>query len=132
VTEAARVDRPILVLGAANAFVAVAMGAFGAHALRGRLGAAPLEVWHTAVEYHLAHALGLVLVSLVSAALPGCDRVRWTAALMTGGIALFSGSLYLMTLTGARWLGVVTPFGGLAFLASWVLLAAAAWCPRPR
>jgi hypothetical protein len=77
VTEVAYIDRPVLLLGAANAFVAVAMGAFGAHALRGRLG--PLEVWHTAVEYHLAHALGLVLVSLVSAALPNCARVRWTA-----------------------------------------------------
>ena len=122
------VHRPFLALGASNAFLAVAMGAFGAHALQGRLAPGLAEVWQTAVEYHLAHALGLVLLSLLCAALPGCVRVRWSGVLMVLGIALFSGSLYLMALTGERWLGAVTPFGGGAFLAAWALLTTAAWC----
>jgi uncharacterized membrane protein YgdD (TMEM256/DUF423 family) len=112
--------------GALNALLAVAMGAFGAHGLRGTLGADLLAVYQTGVLYHLVHALGLVLVGAVGGALPSPRPARWAGWSMLVGILLFSGSLYLLVLTGQRWLGVVTPLGGTAFLVGWGLLALAA------
>jgi uncharacterized membrane protein YgdD (TMEM256/DUF423 family) len=112
------------VAGAVALALAVALGAFGAHQLRGRLDAYSLDVYERAVFYHFVHALGLLLVALltragaVSAQTGG--RVGW---LLVAGIALFSGSLYVLAVTGARWLGAVTPFGGLSFIAAWALLA---------
>ncbi len=99
----------------------VGSGAFGAHALEAHIDDARLiEVWHTGAKYHLIHALALLGV----AAHPGQpDRAGW---LFVAGIVLFSGSLYLMTLTGARWLGAITPLGGVAFIAGWLTLAFAA------
>jgi len=118
--------RSFLALAAACGFTAVALGAFGAHALRQRFGetldgARRLEWWHTAASYHLAHALALAIAALVAA------RVSSSAALIAGwaffaGIVLFSGSLYAMSLSGVRALGAVTPFGGLAFLVGWAAL----------
>lgn len=116
----------LLSFAALNGFLAVLLGAFGAHALRGRLsaledGARRLEWWNTATTYHLAHALALGLAALVVA-----QRGSSTATLagwsFLGGIVLFSGSLYVMTLSGVRALGAVTPFGGLALLVGWALL----------
>jgi uncharacterized membrane protein YgdD (TMEM256/DUF423 family) len=118
--------RSLLALSAACGFTAVALGAFGAHALRQRFegtldGARRLEWWHTAANYHLAHALALAVAALVA------PRVSSSAATIAGwaffvGIALFSGSLYAMSLSGVRALGAVTPFGGLAFLVGWASL----------
>lgn len=110
-------------------FLAVALGAFGAHGLKSRLapladGVDRLTWWKTAAEYHLAHALALAL----AAGLFGDTRAGRAACIAFAvGIALFSGSLYTMTLTGIRWLGAVTPLGGLGMLAGWALLAVAAW-----
>jgi uncharacterized membrane protein YgdD (TMEM256/DUF423 family) len=119
----------LLGLAAANGFLAVLLGAFGAHALRGRLaelpdGARRLEWWQTATTYHLVHALALGLAALVvqKSGTPA-TAAGWS---FLAGILLFSGSLYVMTLTGLRALGAVTPLGGLAFLAGWALLFAAA------
>jgi uncharacterized membrane protein YgdD (TMEM256/DUF423 family) len=112
-------------LGAA----AVALGAFGAHGLSSRLGgladgAVRLEWWKTAAQYHLAHALALgITAQLATEGRAG----RLAGAAFITGIVLFSGSLYTMTLTGHRWLGAVTPLGGLAFLVGWVAMAVAAW-----
>jgi len=102
--------------------VGVALGAFGAHGLRNRVGAAELEVWRTGVMYHLVHALALLVVGLAG------DRVRrhrLVGALFVTGIVIFSGTLYLLALVGPgwRWLGAVTPVGGAAFLAGWLVLA---------
>jgi uncharacterized membrane protein YgdD (TMEM256/DUF423 family) len=118
--------RWLLGLSAANGFAAVALGAFGAHALRGRLegvadGARRLEWWHTAASYHLAHALALGIAALA------LERTTSSASLTAGisfalGIVLFSGSLYVMSLSGVRALGAVTPFGGVAFLVGWASL----------
>jgi len=94
----------------------VALGAFGAHALKGRLSPEALAVFETGVRYQAYHALALLLL----AALRGPDRAAWC---FVGGIVLFSGSLYALALTGVRWLGAVTPLGGLLFLAGWLLLA---------
>lgn len=121
---------PLLVLGGALGALGVGLGAFGAHALKSWLealddGAARLAWWHTGTQYHLWHALlivGLGVWAIVRPA-PLVRAAGWCAAL---GILLFSGSLYAMTLTGVRALGAVTPLGGVAFLAAWVLVVLAA------
>ncbi len=101
--------------------MAVAMGAFGAHGLRGRIDDYSMTVYERAVMYHFFHALGLLLVST----LPRQTALTWVCWLLLAGIVLFSGSLYLLAITGVRALGMVTPFGGLAFLAAWIVLAVA-------
>ncbi len=101
--------------------LAVAMGAFGAHGLRGRIDDYSMTVHERAVMYHFFHALGLLLVST----LPRQTALTWVCWLLLAGIVLFSGSLYLLAITGVRALGMVTPFGGLAFLAAWIVLAVA-------
>jgi len=115
-----------LTLGAVLLAVAVGLGAFGAHALKARLGAELLAVYHTAVQYHFYHALGLLMVGVIAMQLPASGLVRAAGWLMLAGIALFSGSLYLLSVSGMRWLGAVTPFGGTAFIGAWLLLALAA------
>jgi uncharacterized membrane protein YgdD (TMEM256/DUF423 family) len=110
-----------------SGFLAVALGAFGAHGLQARLaevadGAKRLSWWQTAAQYHLMHALALGLVALLVAQVP---RARYAGVAFILGTLLFSGSLYAMALGGPRWLGAVTPLGGLGFLAGWAILA---WC----
>lgn len=114
-----------LVLGAINAFLSVSAGAFGAHALRTRLPPNLLEVFETGARYQMYHALGLLAVGLLAHLRPSgtVDAAGW--ALLTG-IVLFSGSLYALALSGVRGLGAITPLGGVAFLAGWVLFALAA------
>lgn len=114
-----------LLLGSVNAFLAVMLGAFGAHALRARIEGRLLEVFQTGSEYHFYHALGLLLIGLLARSYPDSRLIFASGALMMLGIVLFSGSLYAMSITGARWLGAITPVGGLGFLAAWLLLAAA-------
>lgn len=111
--------RLFVILGSFNLLLAVALGAFGAHGLKSRVSTEMLAVWQTAVLYHLVHALGLLLVGLLAVHLP----VRAPGWTLLCGIALFSGSLYVMVLTGYRPLGMITPLGGVAFLAGWLLLA---------
>ena len=101
--------RLLLASGAAAALLAVALGAFGAHALKARLSPEMLAVWHTGVEYHVFHALGLLAIGIVAIQLPGSALLRWSGWLMLAGIVLFSGSLYLLALSGERRLGAVTP-----------------------
>jgi uncharacterized membrane protein YgdD (TMEM256/DUF423 family) len=119
--------RLILTLGAVAAFLGVALGAFGAHALRSRLTEQLLNTWETAVQYHLVHALGLLAVGLLLLHTGPSSLLRWSAGLMLAGMVLFSGSLYLLCLSGVRWLGAITPLGGTALLIAWVLFAVAAW-----
>jgi uncharacterized membrane protein YgdD (TMEM256/DUF423 family) len=104
--------------------VAVIIGAFGAHALDGRLDAYSKGVYETGVHYHFYHALGMLIVSFLPriGALSG-KRAGWICGLLLAGIVLFSGSLYLLAVTGERMLGAVTPFGGLSFIAAWLMLA---------
>lgn len=119
--------KTFVLIGAINAFIAIACGAFGAHALAERLTPRLLDIWQTGAQYHLAHALALVLVALLSDRLIGAGRfVNATGWLFFAGIVLFSGSLYLLAVTGWRWLGAITPLGGLCFLSGWALLALAA------
>ncbi|MSQ71536.1 MAG: DUF423 domain-containing protein [Betaproteobacteria bacterium] len=109
-------------IGAVAALIGVALGAFGAHALKGHLGGDMLVVWRTAVEYQMVHALGLFAVGLLALHLPKSAPLKWAGFLMAAGIVLFSGSLYVLALTGMRGLGAITPFGGLAFIAGWAAL----------
>src|SRR5437899_11830624 len=111
--------------GGLMALAAVALGAFSAHALNGRLSAEMLAVCHTGVEYHVYHALGLLAVGLVATQFPDSALLKWSGWLMLAGIVLFSGSLYALALSGERWLGAITPIGGVAFLAAWALFVAA-------
>jgi uncharacterized membrane protein YgdD (TMEM256/DUF423 family) len=105
-------------LAAVLCFLAVALGAFGAHAMKASLTASGLtDVWNKAVLYHFLHAIVMFVISYVTAG----QRGPWW--LFFGGILLFSGSLYLMALTNARWLGAITPLGGLCFLAGWAWIA---------
>ena len=110
-------------LGAIAAALGVALGAFGAHALKSRLSAEMLAVWQTAVQYHLWHALGLIAIGLLAQHLPASGPVRLAGWLILAGIVLFSGSLYVLAATGTRWLGAVTPFGGACFIAGWLVVA---------
>ncbi len=103
---------------------AVMLGAFGAHGLRGRLDAYSMDIYGRAVFYHFVHALGLLVVPLMSrqgAVTP--SAAWWVCVLLFAGIVIFSGSLYALALTGVRALGAITPIGGLAFIAAWLLLA---------
>jgi uncharacterized membrane protein YgdD (TMEM256/DUF423 family) len=119
-------DRLFFALGSVSGFVGVALGAFAAHALKGRLSADLLAVFETGVRYQMYHALALLAV--------GWACTRWPGAVLTtggwlfvAGTALFSGSLYALSLSGARGWGAIAPIGGIAFLAGWICLAWAAW-----
>jgi uncharacterized membrane protein YgdD (TMEM256/DUF423 family) len=113
-------------LGALNAFLAVAAGAFGAHGLKARLTPELLAVFETGARYHLFHALGLIAVGLVAQVRPS-TLVTASGWALLAGIVLFSGSLYVLASSGVRMLGAVTPFGGVAFLLGWALLAVGVW-----
>jgi len=112
----------LLAAAAANALLAVVAGAFGAHALERSLDAHHLEIWETAARYHMYHALGMGLCALA-----GAPRAGWV---MQAGVAVFSGTLYLLAVTGTKWLGAITPIGGLVMMIGWLWLAITAWRRR--
>jgi uncharacterized membrane protein YgdD (TMEM256/DUF423 family) len=114
-------DRTFFSIGALSAFMSVAAGAFGAHALRSRLSSEYLAIFETAARYQMYHALGLLLVAWAVVRWPGA-LPQWAGWLFIAGTALFSGSLYALSLTGVRWLGAITPLGGIAFLMGWLCL----------
>ena len=118
--------KALLVLGALNAALAVVLGAFGAHGLKARVDAALLDTWATASLYHFHHALALLLVGVLAKQFGGAGVVAagWT---LFAGMLIFSGSLYLLVLSGQRWLGAVTPIGGTAMIVGWLMLAWALW-----
>ena len=115
-------DRLFFSLGAWSALLSVAAGAFGAHALRSRLTPEYLTVFETAARYQMYHALGLLAVAWAVSRWPG-GMGQWAGWLFVVGTVLFCGSLYALALTGARWLGVIAPVGGFAFMAGWLGLA---------
>ena len=118
-------SRLFLLIGALNGFLAVALGAFGAHALRTKIAPDLYTVFQTAAEYHSIHALALLALGILALHHPS-RTLLWSGWLITAGIVLFCGSLYLLAWTGSRTLGILTPFGGGAFLLGWLGLAAAA------
>ena len=119
-------ERIFIVLGALSAFIGVAAGAFGAHGLKSRISTEMISVYEVGVHYQMYHAFALIAAAWVQS--------KWPSALVTTGgwlfvigTILFSGSLYFMSWSGIRWLGAITPLGGLAFLSGWVCIACAAW-----
>ena len=120
-------SRAVTVCGALGAFLAVAAGAFGAHGLRSQLEPAMLAVWATAADYQMYHSLALLALGLARpmALVPGWHRVA--SGCFAAGIVLFSGSLYLLALSGIRALGMITPLGGVLFLLGWAAVVAGAW-----
>ncbi len=119
-------DRVFAALGGASAFIAMAAGAFGAHALRSRLSPELLAAFETGARYQMYHALALLAVAWAMTRWP-VPAVRAAGWLFVAGTVIFSGSLYLLALTGTRTVGAVTPLGGLAFLAGWLALAVGVW-----
>ncbi|MEO8705307.1 MAG: DUF423 domain-containing protein [Kofleriaceae bacterium] len=113
---------PLVALGAINAALAVAAGAFAAHGLRERLEHRALEIVETGARYQMYHALAMVLAGVVAAR--GASTAGW---IFQAGIVVFSGSLYALALTDTKWLGAITPIGGVAFVAGWLWLAYCAW-----
>ncbi|OLS41258.1 DUF423 domain-containing protein [Bacillus sp. MRMR6] len=114
--------KTFIIIGAINAFIAVALGAFGAHGLKDRLDAYYLDIWKTGVTYQMFHATGLLVIGILLGKVPANALFTWSGWLMTAGIILFSGSLYVLSLTKVGVLGAITPLGGVCFLAAWVLI----------
>ncbi len=112
-----------LALGSINAILVVLIGAFGAHGLKAKLTVENMAIFQTGVQYHFYHAVGLILVGLIAWHIPTSPYLRWSAWLMIMGIILFSGSLYALSITNIRWLGMITPVGGMAFIIAWLLLS---------
>lgn len=112
-----------LFLAALSGFTGVAMGAFGAHGLKTVLTPDMLAVYKTGVDYQMWHALGLALIAIFRQQTPESDLLKWAGWFMFSGILLFSGSLYLLSILNMKWLGIITPIGGVCFLLAWALLA---------
>jgi uncharacterized membrane protein YgdD (TMEM256/DUF423 family) len=123
------VDRLFFLVGTLSAFIAVATGAFGAHGLKGRLSPDMLSTFEVGVRYQMYHAFALFVVAWAQTRWPG-TLVTTSGWLFIVGTLLFSGSLYVLSLTGVKWLGAITPFGGLAFLGGWLCLAYACFSAR--
>jgi uncharacterized membrane protein YgdD (TMEM256/DUF423 family) len=119
-------ERIFFVLGALSAFIGVAAGAFGAHGLKGRISVEMLSIFEVGVRYQMYHAFALIAAAWVQSKWPS-SLVKSGGWLFVIGTVLFSGSLYLLSVSGMRWIGAITPLGGLAFLAGWVCLAWAVW-----
>jgi len=116
-----------VILGSINAFLAVGLGAFGAHGLKSRVAPELLVTWQTGVQYHIFHALGLILIGILIHLLPQAGGIKTAGWLLMAGTLLFSGSLYVLVLSGVRGLGAITPIGGVAFLVGWLVLAFSVW-----
>ncbi len=123
-------DRTFFMLGSLLGALGVALGAFGAHALRDRLPADLLATFEIGVRYHMYHALALIAAAWAVSRWPGSGAATWAGWLFAAGIAVFSGSLYVLVLSGARWLGAVTPIGGVMLIAGWICLALAAYSQK--
>ncbi|MBD2848236.1 DUF423 domain-containing protein [Paenibacillus sp. IB182496] len=114
-------------IGGLHALLAVLLGAFAAHGLEGWLSADRLDTFETGVRYHMYHGLGIVLIALAADRIGPVRSLLWSMRLLNLGIALFSLSLYVLSVSGVTWLGAITPLGGIAFIAGWLLFAATLW-----
>jgi uncharacterized membrane protein YgdD (TMEM256/DUF423 family) len=123
-------SKTILMSASAMLALAVALGAFGAHGLKDHLSAELMQTYKTGVEYHFYHALGLLLLGALSLTMPS-NLINWAALFLFIGIVLFSGSLYVLAISGIKWLGAITPLGGLSFITGWIMLFVAAWKKLP-
>lgn len=120
-------QRVWMTVGAVMTMLSVAIGAFGAHMLKEKIGADAIAVYETGVQYHMIHALALLIVGLTAGQLEVSSKLKWAARLLFIGIIVFSGSLYVLSITGIKVLGAITPIGGVAFIAGWLLFALDVW-----
>ncbi|MEK4434904.1 MULTISPECIES: DUF423 domain-containing protein [Paenibacillus] len=120
-------QRVWMTVGAVMTMLSVAIGAFGAHMLKEKIGADAIAVYETGVQYHMIHALALLIVGLTAGQLGMSSKLKWAARLLFIGIIVFSGSLYVLSITGIKVLGAITPIGGIAFIAGWLLFALDVW-----
>lgn len=116
-----------ITLASLSGMLAVVFGAFGAHALKNRFDDYSMGIWETAVQYHFYHALALLAVGVIALGQPHTALLKSSGWLFILGTLIFSGSLYVLAISGLKWLGAVTPLGGLAFIAGWACLATASW-----
>lgn len=116
-----------IIVGAVNALLSVALGAFGAHGLEGKIPDKYLETWSTGVTYQMFHSIGLFVIGFLLGKFPDSSLLLWAGWLMFAGILLFAGSLYVLAVTQIKVLGAITPIGGVAFLTSWLLVIIAVW-----
>lgn len=116
-------QRRFIAWGALLAMLSVGIGAFGAHMLESVISDKDLQVYETGVHYHMIHALGLILIGLVAGQWGESTRLRWAGRLLGLGVILFSGSLYVLSISGITILGAITPLGGVCFIAGWICLA---------
>ncbi|MCT8140045.1 DUF423 domain-containing protein [Anaerobacillus sp. CMMVII] len=116
-----------LIIGSINMVLAVGLGAFGAHGLQGKLTTRMLEIYQTGVQYHMIHAIGILIIAIVADRLGSPGMITWAGWSMFIGILFFSGSLYILSISGVKILGAITPIGGVFFMVGWVLLALAAF-----
>jgi len=120
-------QRKWMMLGAVLTMLSVAIGAFGAHMLKEKIGADAIAVYETGVQYHMIHAIGLLIIGLTAGQLGPSTKLKWAARLLFIGIIIFSGSLYVLSISGIKILGAITPIGGVAFIVGWLLLAIDVW-----
>ncbi|MCP3739838.1 DUF423 domain-containing protein [Rossellomorea sp. BNER] len=111
-----------IIIGAISAFLSVGFGAFGAHALEGKISQKYIEIWNTGVLYQMFHSIGIIIVGILLGNVSASSVLSWSGWLMLIGIILFSGSLYVLSLSGIKVLGAITPLGGVSFLVAWVLI----------
>ncbi|SFX46075.1 Uncharacterized membrane protein YgdD, TMEM256/DUF423 family [Thermoactinomyces sp. DSM 45891] len=119
--------RLFLLLGSLNMALSIALGAFGAHGLKGKVAEKMIANWNTGAHYHMIHALGMLIVGILLSKVQDSGMLTTSGWLMLVGVVLFSGSLYVMAVTGVTKLGAITPIGGLAFIMAWILMAAVAY-----
>ncbi|UPK45798.1 DUF423 domain-containing protein [Paenibacillus pabuli] len=120
-------QRKWMMLGAVLTMLSVAIGAFGAHMLKERIGADAIAVYETGVQYHMIHAIALLIIGLTAGQLGPSTKLKWAARLLFTGIIIFSGSLYVLSISGIKMLGAITPIGGVAFIVGWLLFAMDVW-----
>jgi uncharacterized membrane protein YgdD (TMEM256/DUF423 family) len=121
-------QKSLLIIGSIFMALAVGFGAFGAHIVQDMLTPDRFEVYKTAVEYHFYHAIGLLILGAVSMQIEESKWLKWSGYCLIGGILIFSGSLYILTLTDTGWLGRITPLGGFAFILGWIFFAIGIIC----
>ena len=117
--------KTFLIIAAISGLLAVMIGAFGAHGLKGRITTDLMAIFQTGVQYHFYHALALLLVGILMLQFPQLTLLKFSGWLLVAGMVIFSGSLYVMALTGIKWLGAITPIGGMAFIGGWLTMAIA-------
>lgn len=120
-------QKTFMAWGAVFMALSVAIGAFGAHMLEGKITADEMAIYETGVHYHMIHGIAVIITGLAAGLFGESRKLFWAGVLFSAGIIIFSGSLYVLSLSGIKWLGAITPIGGVSFIAGWLILMSSAW-----